>query len=1506
VSPLCELLAIFGRPYVRVRAHEEYSSSAALVDILDVLTGVLMWDTAPEIHMAAARSLLSFVQAVGFDEARSAASAGAGGASAGTGAPGAPESEGARQSCWDFHQQLLRERNALGALTGALRAQVASFIRRADFGRTRTEELMLSSMRGGRARGERAEADDREMHQGASSASSASAPMGTAGRAGARSSNQEESDGGSGDEERVGASSSSMTSGAAASAHLALGASGALLASSRRDGFAVTQAVRAAAVVRSPDLLTLLVRILRECSEDETNAVILTRSGVAQLCIDILADVQSIRDEVTHTVLETLWNLLEMSIDRSNAAASGPHGSSALSLTELLDKHRDANAAKLLGNPGDIHVLCTLLRECILQGTTQADKEFRNDVLVVSSLVASKPENRPYFAATGFLQLLLDASTAAEQFAAHTGLPLENFASTRPVDLEFKLLAWALIARLVQGSFADFEVEALGGNAGAGASTAGDGDDAVAGASTTCLRVVRSSAFLPTLLLYLDGAAGVENPYLRSWPVQPRRALEVQALQILATVGPAFSQALLDAGALEVLFGYIRRHGGAGGAGSFGGGGTSPRAGGQSTSSTTSSSLSPNAGGLYAFPVVQPGRGGGAGGSGSRGGDADTEYDDASAAGSAKTSSQSQQQQQQHQTGAGRGGVGAAAPRAGVPPVAPPRGRTGKPSLQPGTFGASSRSPTTSPARTGSLGGTGLPTGPDVGRQYWAVRVLNTLCDIGARHDPDAHLSSMLTAGVPTVVAPNGRKPDAVGSEFSLHAAADAGPNGGGGGRPGAPMGHEVAARLGELGLVEELVSLLKRIEAERAPLASSSTASLSGAAGRTGATVSNAATQTIGVGPSTLGSKGRTALAAPTSPTSSASGTGPAEGRKIVEPDLLTEAVLLILASLCSGAADAAAAKAAKTLHHITALTADLEPGEGTAGGGGGSSGGADADGDGENVGGVNSSSSSADGGSGRAGAPPTHVTSTASTDTVHLSLVARLRENQDRLRKCGGLSCLVRYLKHGVLAARNRAGGEFSTSGVRPRVTTATIVAVRAATVGNVRSEARFLADGGVDALLDVAEAAPGTLRPVALTALADLARNPISHVCVRCWRSDLNGESAGVLMLRLWADEEKRLGVVHEPQRGILANPVRPLDGGDARVRQVAIFNATHTPTAAAVKDIVPGGRQALATGSGNNTSKGRRSSIVGETTAFRGLRRALRAAKLWQQVESATPGGPIASLVSAADLRHKIYATLQSVGFNEVEAALAAQVEAQAALSSAAERLAHELNEDEDTLAAAAADAEEAAQFMDAASGSDTQQQQQQKNQGASTASSGRPAEVEAFPDLKPSHKVSLELAKAYPEFVVGAAWDDVRTRLKEMNVEPVAADSSTLLAEIDAVTRVSDRVRQLQAIHANAHVLGKDEDEHAYLARVLDRKTAAEAALKFYEKNKRKPWAQSGKTFVGLTMEERKAGHAARNQMLGRSYIGFEAYPGMPEPTSDIPEGEEGEGLAGEEAQPVTP
>jgi hypothetical protein len=1226
-SPICELLSLFAKPYVRAKASEEHSHSGVLCDVLRIVVEATVWDV-PEIQLTAAQVLLAFIEAHGFDEA---------------GRLGSTAASEARQTSWQFHQQLLRagEGQLVEGLVVAFRSHVTRFLD-GHGGSVHSDFDAEASQTGSQDAGSYGQQQQQSQLQA-------------------------------------------------------------------QQTFGATLAIRAAGIARVPDTINILGRILREVSEDTDNAVILTRVGLPQLCTALMARIENLKEPLLQTVVETLWNLLEHSAIKATAVQQGRTGEAALSLVELMDKHRMSNAVRILASPVDMLAVRTLLERAILFGSTQAEKELRNDVLSVATLIARKPENRPVFASTGLLDVLLCYATAAET-DRETNAPLAHYATPSLPDMELKQMAWLLIATLCQGPFADHEVVSM------------DSEEQEGSAASSCLALVRESSFLQSLLAYLDPAQ-LAHPYLALWSAPHRRALELQALQLLTVIGPLFPLEFHRANGLSILVGYLRLH---------------------TDVLSVDSARSPSS-------------------SAADGKDED-DYDTAYGSGSSATGS-----------------------------------------------AASSKAPTA----------LAVPVSPnnhlehDVGRQYAVLRALLSLAQIGSRSDTEHHLSAMVTAGVPTVVAPQLRSRSKSGTRGTAE--------------DPVYIGSSICMQLGELGLLEDLVTVLKYVPEggeEISPSSNGESKSLgestSFAKVWTGTVAAKATSRGIlestGYGPGITEVTPSTMIA---------------EGRTVVPTPLLKEALLTLIAALTRAAADSAAAKTAQNLHNIIYVSPPSN---------------------GENADAFKLPS-----------AENSPVRKEGSVSSVATTALHGIQENQVRIRKVGGVSAILRVLKRCVQDARKRAIGEFASTTVRPRVATAGLWAMRCSILGNVRSEARFLAEGGIDVLLDLAEAGPATLKPLAITVLADLARNPISHICVQSWRSDINGASAGRLLLQLWADEEARLGVVHTPETVLIANFARPLDGGDAAARQLAVFASSHTPTAAAVKDIVPGGRKSLVA-KPRARSPSPDGGDTGEVSAFRALRRALRAAKLWQHVETKVPGGALASHAASMDLRHKLFAALEALGFAALDdEVIALDVVAQSGTDS---KLSVESEED-------AKDTDEYVSPLIA---------QERAERAAEAALAVGRNDAIIFPDLSHDDQVRLQLARYYPDFVVGAAYDDVRTRLAELAMDPVNEDAEELQRQLEACAAAAKRAHAMQALHAKGRKKALHASEKAFLKGVISRRNAEEEAMRFAARNSRKPWAQSGKTFVGLTVEERKAGMADRSRMLSESYVGYRPFPGAENPT----------------------
>ena len=221
-------------------------------------------------------------------------------------------------------------------------------------------------------------------------------------------------------------------------------------------------------------LLLALVKLLRELSTSYDAAGALVRCGGMGVCISVLRLFlhDPLGSEPVAVAVEVLWNALEHSAVAVNAA-----GPPAPSRTELLARRRENNAMWHLADDTALAVLRQLLTALFVHGRRAVDKQLRNEVLIVSSLIASHRKSHKPFRTQNLLQLLLQYATASElpedsieerTRASSKGSlwdpdkpPLadrHNFATGSPEDLEMKRILWALLSDLGRQDQANLEL----------------------------------------------------------------------------------------------------------------------------------------------------------------------------------------------------------------------------------------------------------------------------------------------------------------------------------------------------------------------------------------------------------------------------------------------------------------------------------------------------------------------------------------------------------------------------------------------------------------------------------------------------------------------------------------------------------------------------------------------------------------------------------------------------------------------------------------------------------------------------------------------------------------------------------------------------------------------------------------------------------------------------------------------------------------------------------------
>ena len=279
----------------------------------------------------------------------------------------------------------------------------------------------------------------------------------------------------------------------------------------------VTQAVAAmgasaalAAAAQSPlrRLLASLLSLTRELSAAPQNTAALTACGAAAAVVDTLAATRDFRDPLVSGGVEILWNLLEHA-DRvlgAAAAASGDSSNASRAIAASLTQDSSGGTNPLAAlQTADAHgVMCALLQALLQGGFRQADKELRNELLIVATLLASQPASWPLFRQSGLLDVAV--TYASDPPGPDTGEEDErkgdvhNYGTCSEEDFELKQLLWGLVCALCERDAENLEA------------------------------VAERSRFLQTLV------ASVQEPpaLVQAWGATQLKALQLQALSVLA------------------------------------------------------------------------------------------------------------------------------------------------------------------------------------------------------------------------------------------------------------------------------------------------------------------------------------------------------------------------------------------------------------------------------------------------------------------------------------------------------------------------------------------------------------------------------------------------------------------------------------------------------------------------------------------------------------------------------------------------------------------------------------------------------------------------------------------------------------------------------------------------------------------------------------------------------------------------------------------------------------
>lgn len=255
------------------------------------------------------------------------------------------------------------------------------------------------------------------------------------------------------------------------------------------------------------EVLRCTINLVRELSFSKENAKTLVKEGVPLICVSTLAAETDYKEPIVANCIDIVWNLLETS---SNAISSEIDVSRSRS--KLIEKHRSTNCMRVLGVKKTFDVLRGVFEQTLVGGFRAKDKELRNNVLVVASILARHRPNHQFFISSGFLDSLLLYSTAPE-IGLPTPAETHNFGTSSEHDFELKRLMWQLISDLAMHR----------------------PDEPIGLTTGKAHTAISQMPLTETLLMYMDMVKAGEEA-LRIWSVPQLRVLRIDACGLLGVL----------------------------------------------------------------------------------------------------------------------------------------------------------------------------------------------------------------------------------------------------------------------------------------------------------------------------------------------------------------------------------------------------------------------------------------------------------------------------------------------------------------------------------------------------------------------------------------------------------------------------------------------------------------------------------------------------------------------------------------------------------------------------------------------------------------------------------------------------------------------------------------------------------------------------------------------------------------------------------------------------------
>jgi len=202
------------------------------------------------------------------------------------------------------------------------------------------------------------------------------------------------------------------------------------------------------------ELTKLLTSLIMELTEDSRSACAMCLRKVSDGAIGLLdiAARENLRDPAVSRNLDLVWTVVDAYLQQ----AQGPSQVNNVLLRELV-------SSEVMEYEFAVSCLLRILLELMHDGYRLADKECRNEIVVVLSMIASFPASFPSFMCSGALNALVTYSCVAEMGSGWRVWPfytrpiakLRNFASIYDIDLQLKRTLWMCVSDVMQSNDAD-------------------------------------------------------------------------------------------------------------------------------------------------------------------------------------------------------------------------------------------------------------------------------------------------------------------------------------------------------------------------------------------------------------------------------------------------------------------------------------------------------------------------------------------------------------------------------------------------------------------------------------------------------------------------------------------------------------------------------------------------------------------------------------------------------------------------------------------------------------------------------------------------------------------------------------------------------------------------------------------------------------------------------------------------------------------------------------------